>query len=167
MSKLGKKARRVGAGGKKSKVHPERNVTPLVDVVLVLLIIFMVLAPVVASSFTANLPPKPEEDAPPPPPIENPDKPMVVKIFEDGHLEAMKNPIDEAVFVDEFSQVLNARDTNAKRKGKNNGRHVYVDAEDPTEFGHVLHAIDLIRQSKASRVVLLTEAIKDKSNTDK
>ena len=167
MSKLGKSARKVGAGHKKSKVHPEMNVTPLVDVVLVLLIIFMVLAPVVAASFSANLPPTPEDDAPPPPPIENPDKPLVLKVFEDGHFEVMKNPMAEETFVEEFSQVLNARDANAKKKGKNNGRHVYVDAEDPTHFGHVLHAIDLIRQSKASRVVLLTEEIKDKSETGK
>ena len=38
----------LGGGFKKIRVQPEMNVTPLVDVVLVLVIIFMVLAPVVS-----------------------------------------------------------------------------------------------------------------------
>ena len=45
----------------------EINVTPLIDVVLVLLIIFMVLTPLTVQKMANNLPP-PDEETPPPPP---------------------------------------------------------------------------------------------------
>ena len=48
------------SGGK--GVRPQMNVTPLVDVVLVLLIIFMVIAPVVTKGLYVRLPPKPDDE---------------------------------------------------------------------------------------------------------
>jgi len=49
--------------------NPHINVTPLIDVLLVLLIIFMVVAPIRPSSFKARIPSEPDRiaDAPPPP----------------------------------------------------------------------------------------------------
>ena len=51
--------------GKKRRVTPHMNVTPLVDVVLVLLIIFMVITPMMVKQFWVHVPPEPEEDEPP------------------------------------------------------------------------------------------------------
>ena len=55
--------------GNKKGLRAEINVTPLVDVVLVLLIIFMVLTPSMLKHLTANVPKKTDEPARPRPPI--------------------------------------------------------------------------------------------------
>ena len=51
----------LGAGGKKA-VAPQMNVTPLVDVVLVLLIIFMVVTPLLSKNFWVHLPKQEKEE---------------------------------------------------------------------------------------------------------
>ena len=51
----------VGGSRRKGRVQPEMNVTPLVDVVLVLLIIFMILAPIITEAFVVRLPPKDDD----------------------------------------------------------------------------------------------------------
>jgi biopolymer transport protein ExbD/biopolymer transport protein TolR len=57
-------------GGKFGRPRPNMNVTPLVDVVLVLLIIFMVITPLLAKQFWIDLPNKVEKE----PPRDTPDK---------------------------------------------------------------------------------------------
>src|SRR5688572_26527289 len=59
-------------GGKKGGNKADINVTPLIDIVLVLLIIFMVLTPSMLKHMTANVPRKPPPDAPPPDPSQTP-----------------------------------------------------------------------------------------------
>ena len=57
----------VGGGGKKKgRASPDMNVTPRVDVVLVLLIIFMVVTPMLAKQFWVHVPPEVDENDPPP-----------------------------------------------------------------------------------------------------
>src|SRR5512138_2854339 len=68
-----------GASGKERGVTPEMNVTPLVDVVLVLLIIFMVITPLLSKHFWIHTPKQEKEevehDRPP-----DPDPPLVLRI---------------------------------------------------------------------------------------
>ena len=52
------------SGGKPGRAVPAMNVTPLVDVVLVLLIIFMVITPMLAKQFWLHLPNKVDQDEP-------------------------------------------------------------------------------------------------------
>jgi Biopolymer transport protein len=53
----------MSAGGSKSGATPNINVTPLIDVLLVLLIIFMIITPVKPSKFEAKVPAEPKEQA--------------------------------------------------------------------------------------------------------
>ena len=55
-----------GPKGKPGRATPAMNVTPLVDVVLVLLIIFMVITPLLAKQFWLSLPNKPDKEEPQP-----------------------------------------------------------------------------------------------------
>lgn len=69
----------------------EINVTPLVDVMLVLLIIFMITAPVLAHKIEVDLP-QPNKDITPP---ENPPNPINLKIDQTGAFYWNGTPVDE------------------------------------------------------------------------
>src|SRR5882757_6766001 len=74
----------MSAGGHGQKVQPYINVTPLIDVLLVLLIIFMVVTPLKPSRFRAFIPEPPRnEPVPPKPNILT----LVVEIKSDGSLK--------------------------------------------------------------------------------
>ena len=137
----------IGGGGK-AKVRPEMNVTPLVDVVLVLLIIFMVLAPVMTQAFLVRLPPKDDKD------VEldaanDPNRPLVLTVTGDGAYEVNAVQIEEAELPERLHRMFNARPDNA----------IYLDGEDDAIYGTVLHGIDLARQGGATPVVILTRTL--------
>ena len=71
-----------GQGGKTIEQNADINVTPFVDIMLVLLIIFMVSAPLATVSIKLDLPPA----TPPPPSAEKPKDPVYVTIQETGSI---------------------------------------------------------------------------------
>ncbi|HTK36218.1 MAG TPA: biopolymer transporter ExbD [Caulobacteraceae bacterium] len=75
---------KVGGGGGKYDLgnSSDMNVTPLVDVMLVLLIIFMVAAPLATVSIKVDLPPA----TPPPPNAPKPKEPIFISIHKSGQL---------------------------------------------------------------------------------
>ncbi|WP_458070671.1 ExbD/TolR family protein [Rhodanobacter sp. BL-MT-08] len=75
------------------------NVTPLVDVMLVLLIIFMITAPVLSLKIKVDLP-QPNINVTPPP---NPKDPIKLKIDQSGSFYWGDNPVDEAGLKAQFS----------------------------------------------------------------
>src|SRR5262249_507561 len=68
--------------GRSKTVTPNINVTPLVDVVLVLLIIFLVVTPLMSRSFWVHLPKQEKEEIPPEELNEDPTPPLVLRIGE-------------------------------------------------------------------------------------
>jgi biopolymer transport protein TolR len=137
----------IGGGGK-AKVRPEMNVTPLVDVVLVLLIIFMVLAPVMTQAFMVRLPPKDDKDEQLDQ-ANDPNKPLVLTVTDEGTYEVNAVQIEEAELPERLHRMFNARPDNA----------LYLDGEDDAVYGSVLHGIDLARQGGATPVVILTRKL--------
>ena len=136
-------------GGGKAKVKPDMNVTPLVDVVLVLLIIFMVLAPIVTAGFNVRLPPKDDDKQQELDQANDPTKPLVLTVNEDGSIEVNSVEIDRAELSGRLHRMFNARPDNV----------LYMDAGDEARFGNVLSAIDLARQGGASPVVMITKKL--------
>lgn len=132
-------------GFKKARVQPEMNVTPLVDVVLVLLIIFMVLAPVMSKSFWVRLPPKDDKEEQLDQ-VNDPDRPLVLSVDVDGKTSINKIEVERAELSDKLTRMFNARPDNA----------LYLDAADDAEYGMVLGAIDLARGAQAFPIVILT-----------
>jgi biopolymer transport protein TolR len=76
----------LGAGGKKKVVEPVMNVTPLVDVVLVLLIIFMVVTPLLSKNFWVHLPKQEKKEIEPEQLPDDPVPPLVLRVGPDHSL---------------------------------------------------------------------------------
>lgn len=130
---------KVGLGGGGSM--DEINVTPLIDVVLVLLIIFMIITPMTVQKLPAELPPN--EDTPPPPPDPN-KKQLMVSVFADNTFALNLVPKDELTL---------RADLQAQLKGRVvDERNVFVDANGEARYETVVHVIDLARQMGAKRV---------------
>jgi len=79
---MGAKLSSGGGGGKLAQQNADINVTPFVDIMLVLLIIFMVAAPMATVSIKLDLPPA----TPPAPDAEKPKEPVYITIQENGSL---------------------------------------------------------------------------------
>src|ERR1051325_11087341 len=78
-----------GGGGPKSEI----NITPLVDVVLVLLIIFMVVQPLLQMGYDVQVPPNADVNTPPPPPNQ---EQIVVSMTANKDVYLNKEKIDPA-----------------------------------------------------------------------
>ncbi len=138
----------IGSENGKTSVKPDMNVTPLVDVVLVLLIIFMVLAPVVTEGFDVRLPPKDETDQR----LDesnDPSKPLVLSVAVDGAYEVNAVRIEPDELSGRLQRMFNARPDNV----------LYVDGADDASYGRVLQGVDFARTGGAAPVVMITKKL--------
>jgi biopolymer transport protein TolR len=136
--------------GKKGRAHPEMNVTPLVDVVLVLLIIFMVVTPLLHAHFWVHVPKqdKLEETEPAPP---NPsDGPIVISVNAEGHIQINRDVYPDADFPKRLHRMLVARGE----------RKVFFDAHDEAPYARAVHALDLARGAGAAHIAVATEGLR-------
>jgi biopolymer transport protein ExbD len=118
----------------------EINVTPLIDIVLVLLIIFMVLTPITMKTMASQLPPV-DEDEEPPPPDQPPDQ-LMVAIYKDGTLALnLESMTDE-----ELDKTLKRR-LFAKAK-----KTVFIDADPNANYARVIEIMDMARNDGADKI---------------
>ena len=136
-----------GAKGKKGRHRPEMNVTPLVDVVLVLLIIFMVIAPALSKQFGVHIPNEPKDAAP----SSSGDTPLVVSVNKEGEFRINK----EVILDDDFSRRLQ------RALAARGDRKVFFDADDDAEYGRAVKALDLARSGGAASIAVMTSAAKN------
>ncbi|MBV1861148.1 MAG: biopolymer transporter ExbD [Nannocystaceae bacterium] len=138
----------IGSENGKTTVKPDMNVTPLVDVVLVLLIIFMVLAPVVTEGFDVRLPPKDETDqrldA-----SNDPSQPLVLSVTKAGTYEVNAVGIEQDELPGRLKRMFNARPNTV----------LYVDGADDAAYGQVLQGVDAARTGGAAPVVMVTKKL--------
>ncbi|WP_163997764.1 ExbD/TolR family protein [Pyxidicoccus caerfyrddinensis] len=127
-------------------VNSDINVTPLVDVVLVLLIIFMVLTPLMNKDLAVQLPEQTEAPAPPSRPDE---KLWVVGLTPEGRLTLNDEPVADADYVPKLKGILEARP-----RGQ---RHVFFKMADRAGYGRLVAALDGAKAAGAEELGVLTE----------
>jgi biopolymer transport protein ExbD len=137
-------------------VTPDMNVTPLVDVVLVLLIIFMVLAPVVSAHYLGRLPPPDDKDQQLA--QQNPDtKALVLRVTE---REAEAGALEPVFTVGAIELDF---DDAANRLGRliagRADKVVYIDAADDTDYGFVLQAMSFAKDAEG----VVNKLVRDKA----
>jgi biopolymer transport protein ExbD/biopolymer transport protein TolR len=136
--------------GKKRRVTPYMNVTPLVDVVLVLLIIFMVIAPMMVKKFWLHYPKKDTTAAVEPATPDPNDVPIVVTVREDGSIWINKDPVSLIELPSRMERILAARDAQ---------QVVFFDADDGVPYGEALRVLDTARGGGAINIAVLTDAV--------
>ena len=97
-----------GGGGRKGpeRPTPQMNVTPLVDVVLVLLIIFMVVTPLLVKQFHLLLPPQEKVEAPPTAPDE---VQILIRLAADGTIRVNREVVTLDALEDRLRRMFAAR----------------------------------------------------------
>jgi biopolymer transport protein ExbD len=121
-----------------TEVH-EINVTPFIDVMLVLLIIFMVAAPLATVDIQVNLPAATAEPQP------RPDKPLYITLRSDLSVSVGNEPISR----DQLGAALEA-----ETKGDKDAR-IFLRADKGVPYGEVIEIMNLLRGSGFLKVALV------------
>ena len=130
------------SGGVKSDI----NVTPLVDVMLVLLIIMMLIAPMLQQGVSLRLPTASNTVDKP----ESQDQ-TVISIAKDKEVYLNAKPIRESELAQKIQDIL---------EGKTE-KIVLIKADEEVEYGAVMGVMDQLRQAAIEDVGLITEKRKD------
>jgi biopolymer transport protein ExbD/biopolymer transport protein TolR len=137
------------SGGHKGSATPNINVTPLVDIVLVVLIIFMMVTPMMTKTFWLNLPPKePDKKADTPPPPTDV-KPVVMTVDKHGAIEVNRVRFEKAEIKARLPRVMAGAGQ----------RVLYFDAADDAPYAAAVEAMDLSRASGVKSIAILTEKV--------
>ncbi len=135
--------------GHTNTVRSEINITPLVDVVLVLLIIFMVATPIMQMGLDVEVPPKVEVSSAQ---AAAEKEQLVVTVKRDGvYLNDTRMASLEALRGAIASQLTSRAAAD---------RVVFVNAEDQVPFEQAVAAMDVAHQAGAQKVGFLTETVK-------
>lgn len=118
----------------------EINVTPFIDVMLVLLIIFMVAAPLATVDIKVDLPASTAQQE------QRPDKPLYVTIQASGEIAVG----DSVISFDELGTVLDQASEGDKEK------RIFLRADKTTDYEHLMKVMDGLRRNGYLKVALVT-----------
>jgi len=131
----------MGAGGDR-RLLSEINVTPLVDVMLVLLIIFMVTAPMMQEGMSINLP-KVQAG----PLDQREEEPIILVIAKQGQMSIKRHDVTLQSLPTELERIFAARAD----------KTVYLRADQDVPYGLVVQAMAVAKQAGADRLSIITQ----------
>jgi biopolymer transport protein ExbD len=137
------------AVGAKGGVNHDINVTPLIDVVLVLLIIFMVLTPMMQKAHQVNLPapPDPVASTTPPPPSSTQ---LILSMDKDKAIFLNQDLVEKADLPKRVKEIL----------GGNPSKILFFKCDPSIAYGEAVNVMDLCRGAGAERIGIITEELK-------
>lgn len=131
------------SGRRQQSYHPmaEINVTPMVDVMLVLLIIFMVTSPMLVAGIQVDLP---ETEAAA---VAGQDEPLAVTVDKKGHVYIQETPVK----LRDLSTKL------AAITGEKKDTRIFVRGDKAIDYGKVMDVVGHINAAGYTRVALITD----------
>lgn len=150
----------MGMSGGSGGATPNINVTPLIDVLLVLLIIFMVITPTKPHRFEAKVPAEPKQDdqtiARPNPltlvvTVNNSDKKITL-----NNTETLGDVSDATALTNRLNEIFKQREAEgAFREGTNEiEKTVFIKSPRSMKYGEVVRVIDAVKQARAQPIGL-------------
>ena len=116
--------------GPKTTAKSDINITPLVDVVLVLLIIFMVITPILQKGFDTSVPQKAPPSGTPPP-----TNTIVLQIDPAGNMSVNKQPVTMQDLGEKLGAIYSTRPD----------KILFVDADDKTNYELLVKILDIAK----------------------
>ncbi|MGB7622865.1 MAG: biopolymer transporter ExbD [Terriglobia bacterium] len=133
----------VGSGhGPKSDI----NMTPMIDILLVLIIIFLVITPIISKGLDALVPQPPKNETKP---AADPGRTIVVIIDKEGLLKINQEPTTWETLGPRLDDIFKTRSE----------RVMFVKGDDSTLFDRIIRIIDIAKGAGVDKIGLITEKI--------
>ena len=156
----------MSSGGGSGEAKPTINVTPLIDVLLVLLIIFMVITPLKPSRFEAKVPAEPKDQ--PQANVKPNPLTLVVAINKDTKAvtlnnEPFGNVTDTEKLTEKLKEIFKQREDNGVlREGSNEvEKTLFIKSPKSVRYGDVVRVIDAAKWAGATPIGLQVDDLTD------
>ena len=133
-----------GVGGAPGAYKSDINITPLVDIVLVLLIIFMVITPLLQMGYDVKVPPKATVDMP-----QTMTDQVIISLTPQNKIFLNKTEVSAQQLSTQLSDILKNR----------NDKTVFCSGDDASNYGEVIKVMDIVRNAGAKNLGIVLETV--------